>query len=92
MESPRAAAIIDAEIDPVVMTEWQTARRNLKLVRIALALADAAVVVGADLSLRGPTRDVGFATSGTDEWTRYTTTRIPLLCQLTDRLHLRFSH
>jgi predicted ArsR family transcriptional regulator len=44
-ESPRAAAIADAEVDPVAMTEWQTARRNLKLARAALALADATAAV-----------------------------------------------
>jgi len=40
-ESPRAAAIADAELDAAAMTEWKTARRNLKLARAALALADA---------------------------------------------------
>jgi predicted ArsR family transcriptional regulator len=40
-ESPRTAAIADAELDAATMTEWQTARRNLKLARAALALADA---------------------------------------------------
>jgi DNA-binding transcriptional ArsR family regulator len=40
-ESPRAAAIADTELDRTAMTEWQTARRNLKLARAALALADA---------------------------------------------------
>jgi predicted ArsR family transcriptional regulator len=40
-ESPRAAAIADTELDRAAMTEWQTARRNLKLARAALALADA---------------------------------------------------
>jgi DNA-binding MarR family transcriptional regulator len=40
-ESPRAAAIDDAELDAAAMTEWQTARRNLKLARAALALMDA---------------------------------------------------
>jgi hypothetical protein len=30
------------------MTEWQTTRRNLKLTRAALALADAADAVGDD--------------------------------------------
>jgi len=44
-ESPRAAAIADAELDPAAMTEWQTARRNLKLARAALALADATEAV-----------------------------------------------
>ncbi|MFC7114672.1 hypothetical protein ACFQH2_06470 [Natronoarchaeum sp. GCM10025703] len=47
-ESPRAAAIDGAELDAATMTEWQTARRNLKLARAALALADATEVVGAD--------------------------------------------
>lgn len=45
-ESPRAAAITDAELDAPAMTEWQTARRNLKLARAALALADATEAVG----------------------------------------------
>ena len=44
-ESPRAAAIADAEVDAAAMTEWQTARRNLKLARAALALADATEAV-----------------------------------------------
>jgi DNA-binding transcriptional ArsR family regulator len=41
VESPRAAAVTDVELDAAAMTEWQTARRNLKLARAALALADA---------------------------------------------------
>lgn len=45
VESPRAAAVADAEIDPATMTEWQTTRRNLKLARAALALADATEVI-----------------------------------------------
>lgn len=44
-ESPRVAAIADAELDAAAMTEWQTARRNLKLARAALALADATEAV-----------------------------------------------
>jgi predicted ArsR family transcriptional regulator len=53
-ESPRAAAIAEADLDPAAMTEWQTARRNLKLARAALALADAtAVVDDTDLDDRG---------------------------------------
>ena len=44
-ESPSAAAIADAELDAAAMTEWQTARRNLKLARAALALADATEAV-----------------------------------------------
>jgi predicted ArsR family transcriptional regulator len=40
-ESPQAAAVDEAELDAAAMTEWQTARRNLKLARAALALADA---------------------------------------------------
>lgn len=47
-ESPRAAAVADADLNPETMTEWQTARRNLKLTRAALALADATEVVGDD--------------------------------------------
>jgi predicted ArsR family transcriptional regulator len=50
-ESPRAAAVDDAGLDATAMTEWQTARRNLKLARAALALADATDAVdgtGAD--------------------------------------------
>ena len=47
-ESPRAAAIEDAELDAAAVTEWQTARRNLKLARAALALADATDAVGND--------------------------------------------
>ncbi|NHN41841.1 winged helix-turn-helix transcriptional regulator [Halorubellus sp. JP-L1] len=47
-ESPRAAAIADAELDAAAMTEWQTARRNLKLARAALALADATEAVEDD--------------------------------------------
>ncbi len=49
-ESPRAAAIDEVELDAADMTEWQTARRNLKLARAALALADATDVVGDDTS------------------------------------------
>lgn len=45
VESPRAAAIADADLDAATMTEWQTARRNLKLARAALALADATEAV-----------------------------------------------
>lgn len=48
VESPRAAAVADAELNPESMTEWQTAQRNLKLARAALALADATEVVGDD--------------------------------------------
>ncbi len=40
-ESPHAAVIDDADLDATAITEWQTARRNLKLARAALALADA---------------------------------------------------
>jgi predicted ArsR family transcriptional regulator len=50
-ESPQAAAASDAKLDPTAMTEWQTARRNLKLARAALALTDATDAVdgtGAD--------------------------------------------
>jgi predicted ArsR family transcriptional regulator len=47
-ESPRAAAIADTELDAETMTEWQTARRNLKLARAALALADATEAVETD--------------------------------------------
>lgn len=47
-ESPRAAAIAEADLDAETMTEWQTARRNLKLARAALALADAADAVEGD--------------------------------------------
>ena len=47
-ESPRAAAIADAEVDAAAMAEWQTARRNLKLSRAALALADATEAVEDD--------------------------------------------
>jgi DNA-binding transcriptional ArsR family regulator len=44
-ESPRAGAVAGAELDAAAMTEWQTARRNLKLARAALALADATEAV-----------------------------------------------
>jgi predicted ArsR family transcriptional regulator len=44
-ESPRAAAVADAELSAAAMTEWRTARRNLKLARAALALADAAETI-----------------------------------------------
>lgn len=47
-ESPRSAVIANAELDAEAMTEWQTTRRNLKLTRAALALADAADAVGDD--------------------------------------------
>jgi predicted ArsR family transcriptional regulator len=47
-ESPRAAAIADTELDTAAMTEWQTARRNLKLARAALALADATETIQGD--------------------------------------------
>jgi predicted ArsR family transcriptional regulator len=45
-ESPRAAAVDDAALSADEMTEWQTARRNLKLARAALALADAEDTIG----------------------------------------------
>jgi predicted ArsR family transcriptional regulator len=47
-ESPRAAAIADVDLDATKMTEWQTTRRNLKLARAALALADATEAVEDD--------------------------------------------
>lgn len=47
-ESPRAAVVADAALDATAMTEWQTARRNLKLARAALALADATDAVEDD--------------------------------------------
>jgi predicted ArsR family transcriptional regulator len=45
-ESPRAAAVAEADLDAETMTEWQTTRRNLKLTRAALAFAEAADAVG----------------------------------------------
>ena len=53
-ESPRAATVADADLDAAAITEWQTARRNLKLARAALALADATEAVEKDV--------------GSDEW------------------------
>lgn len=47
-ESPSAAAVADADLDATAVTEWQTARRNLKLARAALALADAEETIGDD--------------------------------------------
>lgn len=47
-ESPSAAAVADAELAAGEVTEWQTARRNLKLARAALALADAEDMIGDD--------------------------------------------
>jgi predicted ArsR family transcriptional regulator len=47
-ESPRAAAIDDSRLSAQEVTEWQTARRNLKLARAALALADATEAVDDD--------------------------------------------
>jgi hypothetical protein len=47
-ESPSDAAVADAEVDLGAVTEWQTARRNLKLARAALALADAEETIGDD--------------------------------------------
>ena len=47
-ESPRAATVAGAELNAAAMTEWQTARRNLKLARAALALADATEAVEDD--------------------------------------------
>lgn len=58
-ESPRAAAVADAELDPAAMTEWQTARRNLKLARAALALADATEVVEDDTGSGGSAEITG---------------------------------
>ncbi len=52
-ESPRAAAIAETDLDSETMTEWQTTRRNLKLARAALALADATDVVGDDAGSDG---------------------------------------
>jgi predicted ArsR family transcriptional regulator len=49
-ESPSAAVVADAELDPKAVTEWQTARRNLKLARAALALADAEETIGDDVT------------------------------------------
>jgi predicted ArsR family transcriptional regulator len=47
-ETPRAAVVDDADLDAEAMTEWRTARRNLKLARAALALADATAAVEED--------------------------------------------
>jgi len=58
-ESPRAAAIADAELDTAAMTEWQTARRNLKLARAALALADATEAVEDGTGLDEPGEPAG---------------------------------
>lgn len=52
-ESPSAAAVGDAELDAETLTEWQTARRNLKLARAALALADAEETIGEDTGSDG---------------------------------------
>ena len=62
VESPRAAAIAETNLDSGTMREWQTARRNLKLARAALALADATDVVGDDAGSDGrgePTGVIG---------------------------------
>jgi predicted ArsR family transcriptional regulator len=48
-ESPRAATVADADLDAAAITEWRTARRNLKLARAALALADATEAVENDI-------------------------------------------
>jgi predicted ArsR family transcriptional regulator len=58
-ESPRAAAVAEADLDSETMTEWQTARRNLKLARAALALADATDVVGDDAGSDGQGEPAG---------------------------------
>ena len=58
-ESPRAAAVAEADLDSETMTEWQTARRNLKLARAALALADATEVVGDDAGSDGQGEPAG---------------------------------
>lgn len=61
-ESPSAAAVGDAELDAETLTEWQTARRNLKLARAALALADAEETIGDDTGSDGcgePTEIIG---------------------------------
>ena len=47
-ESPEAAAIADTGIDAGLITQWQTTRRNLKLARAALALADATEAIEDD--------------------------------------------
>lgn len=47
-ESPRAAAIANAGLDSAAMTEWQTVRRNVKLARATLALADATEAIEGD--------------------------------------------
>jgi predicted ArsR family transcriptional regulator len=60
-ESPRAAAIADEALDPKTMTEWQTAQRNLKLARAALALADATEVVGDDTGSDGRGEPAGIS-------------------------------
>jgi len=59
-ESPEAAVINGATLDSAEITKWQTTRRNLKLARAALALADAEDVVGNDDAAgdRGESRGV----------------------------------
>jgi len=58
-ESPRAATIDGAELDPDTITEWQTARRNLKIARVALALADATDAIGNDGEVNGQDKPSG---------------------------------
>jgi hypothetical protein len=52
-ESPEAAALADEEIDAEVITQWQTTRRNLKLARAALALADATEAIEGETDTSG---------------------------------------
>ena len=58
-ESPRAAAVGDADLSADEVTEWQTTRRNLKIARAALALADATDVVGDDDVVGGGDKQAG---------------------------------
>jgi DNA-binding transcriptional ArsR family regulator len=44
-ESPSAAVVTGTEFDTASITEWQTAQRNLKIARAALALADAEDII-----------------------------------------------
>lgn len=58
-ESPRAAAVSDAELSADEVTEWQTTQRNLKIARAALALADATDAVGDDSVVGGDGKQTG---------------------------------
>ena len=45
IESPEDAVLLDADIDPSTLRDWQTTRRNLGFTKVALALMEAETTV-----------------------------------------------